>query len=427
MGVGYLLLRRCCLRLFCALKDRSQRALGISGAALAALAVLLLAPQPARAVVHSSIVIDAQTGSVIEARNANALAHPASLTKLMTLYITFEQLQSGKLRLNERLRVSRHAASMQPTKLWLRPGSRVSVRSAILGITTRSANDAAVVLAEAIGGTESHFAQRMNRTARELGMDRTTFYNASGLPNRRQWTTAHDMAMLARALIYQYPQYYHFFSARKFVFRGHTIYGHDHVLDEFAGADGMKTGYTRSSGFNLVTSAIRNRRRLVAVVMGGRTARSRDRLMISLLRRGFANWRRSTLAANRVSHSQARRHATASLEFVRKVSENEDAERRASHSCVIQIGSEFRSARRVRSVLHSAVRSAPDLLSRNRELVVRLRGGHYRARFWHLSSETALRACRALRERKFTCTIIRSAAFDRDLAHVVAPEKSRAD
>ncbi len=376
---------------------------------------------------HSSIVIDAQTGTVIEARNANARAHPASLTKLMTLYITFEQLESGKMRLSEKLPVSRHAASMQPTKLWLRPGSKISVRSAILGITTRSANDAAVVLAEAIGGTESHFAQRMNQTARKLGMNRTSFYNASGLPNRRQWTTAHDMAMLARAIIYQYPQYYHFFSVRSFVFHGHRIYGHDHVLSEFAGADGMKTGYTRSSGFNLVTSAIRHRRRLVAVVMGGRTARSRDRQMISLLRRGFAHRQRSTLAANRATHSRARRHATPSMEFVRKVSAHEDVERPVRHSSVIQIGDEFRSAHSVRRVLHSAVRSAPDLLSRNRELVVRLRGGRYRARFWHLSGETALRACRALRERKFTCTVIRTTGFDQDLAHVATTEKSQAD
>ncbi len=392
-----------------------------------ALAVCLLAPQPALAVVHSSIVVDAQTGTILEARNANALAHPASLTKLMTLYITFEQLRSGKMSLSERLPVSRHAASMQPTKLWLRPGSSVSVQSAILGITTRSANDAAVVLAEAIGGSEWQFAQRMNQTARELGMNRTMFYNASGLPDARQWTTAHDMSKLALALIDQFPQYYHFFSARSFVFRGHVIYGHDHVLDEFAGADGMKTGYTRASGFNLVTSAVRNHRRLVAVVMGGRTAGARDHLMISLLRRGFAVRRGRVLAANTVSRPQARAQARPAADFVRRVATNEEVERPVRRECVIQIGLGFSSASSARRVLQSAVRSAPGLLSRDGELVVKLRRDGYRARFWHLSSEAALRACRELRDRKFTCTVIRSSGDEMDLAHVDTQLRSQAD
>ncbi|HET7104754.1 MAG TPA: D-alanyl-D-alanine carboxypeptidase family protein, partial [Terracidiphilus sp.] len=241
------------------------------------LAAFVCVPRPAHAVVHASIVVDAETGVVLHAQNADHLAHPASLAKLMTLYITFERLDSGRLTLGQKLHISRHAASRQPARLGLRPGASISVRSAILAIVTKSANDAAVVLAEGITGSESRFARLMTRTARELGMQRTTFYNASGLPNRRQWTTARDMSTLALAIINDFPAYYHFFRVRSFRFHGRTIYGHDHLLGRYPGADGLKTGFIRASGYNLVTSAVRHQRRLVGVVLGGSTAASRDR------------------------------------------------------------------------------------------------------------------------------------------------------
>ena len=208
----------------------------LTGGIAVVLAVMMLGSHLARAVVHASIVVDAHSGTVIEAYNSEVPVHPASLAKLMTLYITFQELKDGKLSLNEELPVSAHAASQEPTKLWLRPGSKVSVRSCILGITTRSANDAAVVLAEAIGGSESSFAQRMTATAHWLGMTHTTFRNATGLPDPPDWTTAHDMARLAIALINGFPQYYHFFSARSFQFRGRTIYTLDNLLYEYRGA-----------------------------------------------------------------------------------------------------------------------------------------------------------------------------------------------
>ena len=224
-----------------------KRRPAVSAAWLALAAILMAGTvQAAHARVHASILLDVQSGKVLETRNPDSLCYPASLTKLMTLYLTFHQLSSGKMTLGQELPVSSHAARQQPTKLYLRPGENITVRSAILAITTRSANDAAVVLAEAIGGTEWKFAHLMTQQARELGLSRTTFRNASGLPNRHQKTTARDMAKLALAILHDYPEYYHFFKAKRFTFRGKTIYGHDHLLARYPGVDGMKTGYTRS-------------------------------------------------------------------------------------------------------------------------------------------------------------------------------------
>ena len=321
----------------------------------------------------------------------------------MTLYITFQQLHSGKLTLGEELRVSRHAAVQQPTKLFLRPGQRISVRSAILAITTRSANDAAVVLAEAIGGTESAFAQRMTHQARELGLTRTTFRNASGLPNRQQKTTAHDMSKLALAILDDYPQYYHFFKARKFNFRGRFIYGHDHLLARYPGVDGMKTGYTAASGFNIVTSAVRDNHRLLGVVMGGRTASARDRQMMTLLNRGFAQVRKSDLNAESQPASAGRTPVARYKNVSQEEADAQEAER-PDVGWLVQLGGKFRTSGRVRNVLRSARRSAPGLLKDARPLVVKLRRGGYLARFVDLDESTALDICRALRRRKFTCS-----------------------
>ena len=238
--------------------------------------------------VRESIVIDAQTGQILSENNPDALTYPASLTKLMTLYLTFQALDSGRLRLDTRLPVSAWAAGQSPTKLGLRPGDTISVRSLILGIVTRSANDAAVVLAEGLGGSEPAFADQMNAEAQRLGMTRTVFRNASGLPNPEQHTTARDMARLALALQRDFPREYGFFATKEFDFRGTEILGHDHLLNWYPGADGMKTGFTDASGFNLVTSAVRNGHRLIGVVLGGTSWASRDREMAALLDQGFA-------------------------------------------------------------------------------------------------------------------------------------------
>lgn len=369
---------------------------------LAALA-MAAGPPSASARVQASIVIDVQTGKVLEAHNADRLCYPASLAKLMTLYITFQRLSAGKMTLGQELRVSSHAAAQAPTKLYLRPGERISVRSAILAITTRSANDAAVVLAEGVAGTEYGFARLMNQRARQLGMDHTTFRNASGLPNRRQKTTARDMSKLALAILHDFPQYYPYFKARSFVFRGQTIEGHDRLLERYPGVDGMKTGYTRASGFNIVTSAVRHNQRLLGVVMGGRTARSRDRLMVALLNRGFARVRARTVRA--ASRSQTGTRAAAASYVKASSEETEgDPEPQPEPGWLVQIGGNFRSPRHVRSALRSALHTAPRQLKDARPLVVRLRSGRYLARFSEMTEAMAQKACRVLRGRKFTCT-----------------------
>jgi D-alanyl-D-alanine carboxypeptidase len=231
----------------------------------------------------ASIVVDGNTGAVLEESNPDAPRHPASLTKVMTLYLLFERLDAGKMSLDTPLTVSAHAAAQAPTKLGLKPGETISVEDAIKGIVTRSANDAAVVIAENLAGSEQAFAAEMTQKARELGMSHTTYVNASGLPNDQQITTARDLALLARAIQDRFPRYYKFFSTTSFVFRGQTIRGHDHLLGEVEGVDGIKTGFTDASGFNLMTSVHRDGRYLVGIVLGGRTAAERDAHMRALI------------------------------------------------------------------------------------------------------------------------------------------------
>ena len=254
-------------------------------------AVVLVQPGEAQAR-YAAIVMDAETGTVLHAANADTRNYPASLTKMMTLYMTFEALDQGRLTLHQRLPVSRRAQGMTPSKLYLQVGQTIRVEDAVLALVTKSANDAAVVLAEALGGEEWKFARMMTERARALGMRRTSFRNASGLPNRHQLSTARDMATLSRALIYDYPHYYHYFSTTRFSYRGRTYGSHNNLLEEYRGTDGIKTGYIRASGFNLAASVVRNGRRLIAVVFGGRTARSRDRHIMALLDDGFAEARR---------------------------------------------------------------------------------------------------------------------------------------
>jgi D-alanyl-D-alanine carboxypeptidase len=241
----------------------------------------------APALISESIVLDADTGRVLSENNSDGITYPASLTKMMTLYLTFEALNTGRLRLDQYLPVSVEAASKSPTKLGLRPGDSVDVQDLILGIVTRSANDAAAVLAEGLAGSEPAFADRMNGKARQLGMRSTFYRNASGLPDPEQHTTARDTAQLALALYHDYPREYRYFSTREFYFRGHLIVGHDHLLDWYPGADGIKTGYIRASGFNLATSAVRDGHRLIGVVLGGVSGGARDREMAALLDQGF--------------------------------------------------------------------------------------------------------------------------------------------
>jgi D-alanyl-D-alanine carboxypeptidase len=234
------------------------------------------------------ILLDAATGQVLSEQNADLLTYPASLTKMMTLYLTFEALNQGRIRLDQPLYVSAEAASRAPSKLALTPGDSVPVRDLILGVVTKSANDAAAVIAEGLAGSEANFAQSMTAKARQLGMQHTWYRNASGLPDPDQRTTARDVARLALALYHQFPREYRYFSTREFDFRGAVVRSHNHLLEWYQGADGIKTGYVNASGFNLAASAVRDGKRLIGVIMGGRSARSRDVQMASLLDQGFA-------------------------------------------------------------------------------------------------------------------------------------------
>ncbi|WP_426615570.1 serine hydrolase [Bradyrhizobium sp. McL0616] len=231
----------------------------------------------------ASIIVDGNSGSVLQSTSPDGLRHPASLTKIMTLYLLFERLESGKMKLDTEMPVSQHAADQDPTKLNLRAGQTIRVEDAIKGLVTRSANDAAVVIAEAVGGDEDDFAQMMTRKARSLGMSKTVYRNANGLPNDEQVTTARDQATLGRAIQERFPRYYRYFSTSTFNWHGQSIRNHNHLLGSVEGVDGIKTGYTRASGFNLVTSMRRGNRHLIGVVLGGRSGGSRDAIMRNLL------------------------------------------------------------------------------------------------------------------------------------------------
>ena len=235
----------------------------------------------------SSIIIDAETGDVLSSSNADSLRYPASLTKLMTLYITFNALDKGLIKFEDKLPVSRNAANRSPSKLGLKKGETITVRDAVLALIVKSANDCATVLAEGLGYSEENFAKTMTEVAQELGMKNTTFKNASGLPNRAQKTTARDMALLGAAMYHHFPEYYKLFATKKFTYNGRTYYTHNHLLKSFEGADGMKTGFTNAAGYNIVTSAERDGHRVIAVTMGHNTIRQRDTKVASLMKKGL--------------------------------------------------------------------------------------------------------------------------------------------
>lgn len=243
--------------------------------------------------ITSSIMVNAEDGSVMYEVDADSLRYPASLTKLMTLYITFNALENGHLKLSDKLKVSRVAAGRSPSKLGVRAGETITVKDAINAVIVKSANDCATVLAEHFSPTEADFAVLMTQTAKKLGMNHTVFKNASGLPNSKQKTTARDMSKLAMAVYHHFPQYYKWFSAKSFKYKGQTITGHNHLLDTFSGADGMKTGYTAASGYNIITSAKRYGKRVIAVTMGHKYLNERDKKVALMMDKGLNELKKS--------------------------------------------------------------------------------------------------------------------------------------
>ncbi len=259
---------------------------------------------------YASIVIDADTGAILSQSNPDKILHPASLTKMMTLSLTFEALQSGRISPNQRIRISKRAAAQSPTKLGLAPGQTITVQDAIYAVVTKSANDISVALAEAVGGSEHQFVQMMNTRAKSIGMNRTVFRNASGLPDNRQVSTARDMAKLGRHIIQNQPRYYPIFNKREFTYNGRTYKNHNRLLDSYPGLDGMKTGYVNASGFNLVASAKRNGQRIIGVVFGGQSTQSRNIHMAGILDNGF-------VSMDKIRIAQASKPATSELASVR--------------------------------------------------------------------------------------------------------------
>lgn len=238
---------------------------------------------------YASIIMDAQTGRVYHEVNADTRNYPASLTKMMTLYLLFEQIEQGDMTLKSKMKVSARASRQPSSKMWLAPGSTITAETAILALVVRSANDVAVVVAEHLGKTERKFGRQMTAKANDLGMTRTNFRNASGLPNRAQLSTARDIAILAQRLMNDFPQFYDYFSRTKFSYDGKSFRGHNKFMERYKGADGLKTGYISASGFNLAASARRDDDRLIGVVFGGKSAKKRDGHLATLMDKGFVD------------------------------------------------------------------------------------------------------------------------------------------
>jgi len=394
-----------------------------SAAAILFLAVALALPSVARAG-YASIVIDDTTGRVLHEVNADTRNYPASLTKMMTLYMVFDALERGELKMDQKLTVSRHAAAVAPSKLGLLPGQTITVEDAILALITKSANDVAVVVAEALAGSERRFGHEMTSKAKEIGMTRSNFRNASGLPNRHQLSTARDMATLARALIHDFPQYYSLFSTRKFSYEGRSYRNHNRLLGRYDGTDGIKTGYIRASGFNLVASVVRDGRRLVAVVFGGKTARSRDRHIARLLDRGFAVAMASgvksvpepprrkpdiMLASLEPLPTDAALAPSADSEIDDGPVEMGSAEDLTPDNIWgVQVGA-FYQPERSRQRAREAAHRVPDLLDGSRIVITDIRGQRgriYRARLAGLTEEQARSACKQLKADKFDCLVV---------------------
>jgi D-alanyl-D-alanine carboxypeptidase len=384
---------------------------------MAALAVLVVLPQGARAQIgsdrYSSIVVDVASGNVLEEVSPDALRHPASLAKLMTLYLVFEALRDRRITLNELVPVSAHSAEMEPTKLGLLPSTRITVQQAILGLVTKSANDAAAALGEMLGGSEDRFAQMMTLRARAMGMSHTTFTNASGLPDDRQVTSARDLAVLARRLVTDFPDDYRYFSTTSFTFQGRTIFSHDNMLKSYPGADGMKTGYTEASGHNLVTSAVRGGVRLIGVVLGVGTNAARDVHMAALLNQGFGEMGVSvsapaTLVAARTPSLIASAHAATVNEMRATPPEMHTASTKLSPGgggWSIQVGS-YLTERPAREAAQSAHRAADGGEIRIDHITVH--GQQlWRTRVVGLTAARAQGACTALARTRLTCTVLR--------------------
>ncbi|MSP49565.1 MAG: D-alanyl-D-alanine carboxypeptidase [Alphaproteobacteria bacterium] len=371
---------------------------------------------------YGSIVVDAGSGRVLAANNADQVLHPASLTKIMTLYMTFDALKRGQLSLQQPIGISARAASMTPSKLGLRPGGSLTTEQAILGLVTKSANDAAVALAEAMEGSEADFALAMTQRARALGMSQTTFTNASGLPDPRQVTSPRDMAMLALAMLRDHPRQYRYFATSEFGFRGQVHHNHNRLLGAYDGVDGIKTGFINASGFNMVASAQRDGRRVIGVVFGGSTGRARDTHMVSLLDDGFRGLgvrgphapdsetpliraaEKAKPAAKTDTRAKAK-HGPSADELERQA-----IEAAGGRQWSVQVGI-FKTQAQAERAVADAFRLAPKSTATAAADVAQIKtaeGRRFRARLQNLSPAQAKSLCDELKRQKQACQAVQA-------------------
>jgi D-alanyl-D-alanine carboxypeptidase len=387
-------------------KRRVPSGLVISGLFVAAAAFAM--PAAAQAGVKGAIVIDEDSGKVISSYRADLPHPPASLTKMMTLYLTFEALDKGRLKLDQKVTISRYVSRRRPSKLYLKAGSKISIRTLIRGTAVKSANDAAAALAEAVAGSEAKFAQLMTLKARALGMTRTQFGNASGLPSSGQVTSARDMAILARAIFRNYSHHYHFFSQRYFRYGRRVYRNTNRLLHRYAAVDGMKTGYTRRARYNLVTSAVRGKQRIIIVVLGASSSNLRYRTTERLMARAWGKVPRgpALTASNDSKPAKARAKAKINLSVARKAKAGDYYQVRYG----IQVGS-YRSYGTARKVMRRAIRRIPYAHRMGtRPLIVALRqrrGKVYKVRFIGMTAKRASRACYAAKRKGLRCTTVR--------------------
>ena len=384
----------------------------------------------AQAARYAAIVVNADTGEILYARNINKKRYPASLAKMMTLYLTFEALTANELALDTKMRVSRRAAGQAPSRLGLKAGQRLRVDDAVLALITKSANDAATVLAEAIAGSEINFAKRMTAKARALGMSRTEFRNASGLPNRRQRSTAKDLSLLARALINDFPEYYPYFATLSFTYKSKTYKNHNNLLAGFPGTDGIKTGYTRASGFNLAASVERGEHRLIGIVLGGKTQNSRDRHMRKILNVSFARLAaQDAIGRERPAEDGGNRIQSVEKPVRPRINIPQPPSQKAfgTDSAVeaawspdtswgIQVGA-FERYTAAQQQIDVAARAQPNHLKNKRVLIIPAEGdsgGLYRARVAGFMKDEARAVCALLIRTNIDCVPVPPQRLDED-------------
>ena len=382
----------------------------------------------------AAIVVDANRGKIVYEDNAEKQRHPASLTKMMTLYLLFEAIEKRKMSGKTLMRVSRKAASQPQTNISLKKGNRITASQAIRALVVRSANDVAVVVAEHLGGSVSGFARQMNRKARELGMSKTKFYNPHGLPDKRQVTTALDMAKLSIALKRDFPGYYHHFKRTSFRFKRKTYKSHNRVVGKLPGADGIKTGYIRASGFNLATSITRGKTRLVGVILGGMTSAARDQEMIDMLdrtlpiaRKQAEEARLAKIRADQLAKEEAERLARIEAERAARASERIEVadiptspvpiydrlDRKAPYlagkNWAVQVGA-FPTVDQAERAAAVARRIAPTYLSKAKLHISQVSANNRifnRSRLLYLTAQQARYVCDQLTNARKQCMVVK--------------------